>query len=77
MSSIETNKAVMQLSTTHNFMEIMVQTEEKVEAEAMAIEPMEDQSTETEEETCCSTMRATLSTSPEIHKQFMLSNHQL
>ena len=77
MNSIETNKEIMHLSTAHNSMEIMMQTEEKVEAEAMVTEPMEDQSTKTKEETCCSTMRATLSTSPEIHKQFMLSNHQL
>ena len=72
-----TDKEIMHLSTAHNSMEIMMQTEEKVEAEAMVTEPMEDQSTRTKEETCCSTMRATLSTSPEIHKQFMLSNHQL
>ena len=77
MTSIETDKEIMPLSTAHNSMEIMMQTEEKVEEESMVTEPMEDQSTRTKGETCCSTMMATLSMSPEIHKQFMLSNHQL
>ena len=76
MTSIETDKEIMPLSTAHNSMEIMMQTEEKVEEESMVTEPMGDRSTRMKEETCCSIMMATQSMSPKIHKQFMLSNHQ-
>ena len=76
MTSIETDKEIMPLSTAHNSMEIMMQTEEKVEEESMVTEPMEDRSTRMKEETYCSIMMATQSMSPSIHKQFMLFNHQ-
>ena len=76
MTPIVTDKEIMPLSTAHNSMEIMMQTEEKVEEESMVTEPMEDQSTRMKEETYCSIMMATQSMSPKIHKQFMLSNHQ-
>ena len=61
---------------TDNFMEITMQTKEKVEEESMVTEPMEDRSTRMREETYCSIMMATQSMSPSIHKQFMLFNHQ-
>ena len=61
---------------TDNFMEITMQTKEKVEEESMVTEPMEDRSTRMKEETYCSIMMGTQSMSPSIHKQFMLFNHQ-
>ena len=76
MIPIVTDKEIMPLSTAHNFMEITMQTKEKVEEESMVTEPMEDQSTRMREETYCSIMMATQSMSPSIHKQFMLFNHQ-
>ena len=76
MIPIVTDKEIMPLSTARNFMEITMQTKEKVEEESMVTEPMEDRSTRMKEETYCSTMTATQLMSPSIHKQFMLSNHQ-
>ena len=76
MIPIVTDKEIMPLSTAHNFMEITMETEEKVEEESMVTEPMEDRSTRMKEETYCSIMMATQSMSPSIHKQFMLFNHQ-
>ena len=76
MIPIVTDKEIMPLSTAHNFMEITMQTKEKVEEESMVTEPMEDRSTRMREETYCSIMMATQSMSPSIHKQFMLFNHQ-
>ena len=77
MIPIVTDKEIMPLSTAHNFMEVTMETEEKVEEESMVTEPMEDRSTRMKEETYCSIMMATQSMSPNIHKQFMLSSHQL
>jgi len=77
MIPIVTDKEIMHLSTAHNFMEIMTETEEKVEEESISTEPMEDRSTRMREVTYCSILMATPSMSPSIHKQFMLSSHQL
>ena len=77
MTPIETDKEIMPLSTAHNLMEITTQTEEKVEEESMVTEPMEDRSTRMREATYSSILMATQSMSPSIHKQFMLSSHQL
>ena len=71
-----TDKEIMHLSTAHNFMEIMMEAEEKVEEESISTEPMEDRSTRMREVTYCSILMATQSMSPSIHKQFMLFNHQ-
>ena len=76
MIPIVMDKEIMPQSTARKFMEITMQTKEKVEQESMETKPMANRSTRTKEETCCSTMRATQSMSPSIHKQFMLSNHQ-
>ena len=72
-----TDKEIMHLSTAHNFMEITTETEEKVEEESISTEPMEDRSTRMREVTYCSILMANPSMSPSIHKQFMLSSHQL
>ena len=77
MIPIVTDKEIMHLSTAHNFMEITTETEEKVEEESISTEPMEDRSTRMREVTYCSILMATPSMSPSIHKQFMLSSHQL
>ena len=77
MIPIVTDKEIMHLSTAHNFMEITTETEEKVEEESISTEPMEDRSTRMREVTYCSILMATQSMSPSIHKQFMLSSHQL
>ena len=76
MIPIVMDKEIMPQSTARKFMEITMQTKEKVEQESMETKPMANRSTRTKEETCCSTMRATQLMSPSIHKQFMLSNHQ-
>ena len=77
MIPIVTDKEIMHLSTAHNFMEIMTETEEKVEEESISTEPMEDRSTRMKEVTYCLILMATPLMSPSIHKQFMLSSHQL
>ena len=77
MIPIVTDKEIMHLSTAHNFMEITMETEEKVEEESISTEPMEDRSTRMREVTYFSILMATQSMSPSIHKQFMLSSHQL
>ena len=76
MIPIVTDKEIMPLSTARNFMEITMQTKEKVEEESMVTEPMEDRSTRMKEETYCSIMMATQSMSPSIHKQVLLFIHQ-
>ena len=77
MIQIVTNKEIMHLSTAHNFMEIMMAPEEKVEEESITTEPMENRSTRMREATYSSILMATQSMSPNNPKQFMLSSHQL
>ncbi len=51
MIQIVTDKEIMHLSKAHNFMEIMMATEEKAEEDSITTEPMEDRLTRMREVT--------------------------